>query len=633
MRVSEIHSSMGPVGAFDNSPLHLTVEKLNAIGKTYMFLPMAKDVWDAIQETYPDVENASQIFEIKTRLWQMKQGDREATKYYTEMLGSWQDLDLSYEEEWECTGDSVRFKKKMENERVFEFLVGLNRKLDNLRSRVLSRRLMLDLSFGPEGSALLTHGPHAAGSSRLSPRQSKRTYCEHCKKLGHTKDTCWALHGKPADWKPRQPNKAHSHQASTETQANKTPTEICQSTSSVGFNSDQLAKLYELFSNFQASGQSSTTLSSGSLAKKGTFLYLGNSEWKEAVMEEIRALEKNETWEVINLPRGKKPVGCKWIFTMKYKADGTVERYKARLLNTIRVLLSLAANLDWPLHQFDIQNPFLNGELEEEVFMMLPPRFCKEQEETRVCKLKKSLYGLKQSHRAWIPTGQLDHTMFFKHSNDGRMTILIVYIDDIILTGDDTGEVERLKKVLATEFEHAGMQAKRYPYQGKKQDGKPDIAFAVSVVSQYMHSPKESHLEAVYKILRYLKVEIYTDADWAGSADDRRSTTGYCTYVWGNLVTWRSKKQSVVARSSAEVEFKAIAQGMCEGLWLQKLLEELHITIDLPIKLYCDNKATISISHNPVQHDKTKHIEVDRHFIKEKFEKGIICMTYIPTRE
>ncbi|RVW86324.1 Retrovirus-related Pol polyprotein from transposon TNT 1-94 [Vitis vinifera] len=266
-----------------------------------MFLPTAKDVGDAIWETYSDVKNASQIFEIKTRLWQIKQGDREVTEYNTEMLGLWQDLDLSCEEEWEYTGDSVRFKKKMENERVFEFLAGLNRELDDVRSRVLNRRslpsirevfsevqqkesmrrVMLDLSFGPEGSALLTHGPHrphatagrgphAARTSGSSPRQSKRTYCEHCKKLGHTKDTCWALHGKPANWKPKQP-KAHSHQASTETQADKTPTEICQSTSSLGFNSDQLAKLYELFSNFQASGQSSTTLSSGSLAKKSIF--------------------------------------------------------------------------------------------------------------------------------------------------------------------------------------------------------------------------------------------------------------------------------------------------------------------------------------------------------------------------
>ena len=286
-RVSEIHSSIGPVGAFDNSPLHLTVEKLNgknyrkwaqaiklvidrkrklgfltgetwrspptdvvasqkwrsensfitsclinsmkpAVGKTYVFLSTAKDVWDAIRETYFDIENASQNFEIKTRLWQMKQGDQEVTEYYTEMLGLWQDLDLSCEED--CTRDSVRFKKKMENERVFEFLAGLNCELDNIRSRVLSRRplpsirevfsevrreesriVMLDLSFGREGSTLLTHGPpavvgrgpHAAGSSGPSPRQSKRTYCEHCKKLGHTKDTCWALHGKPVYWKPR----------------------------------------------------------------------------------------------------------------------------------------------------------------------------------------------------------------------------------------------------------------------------------------------------------------------------------------------------------------------------------------------------------------------------------------------
>ena len=114
---------------------------------------------------------------------------------------------------------------------------------------------------------------------------------------------------------------------------------------------------------------------------------------------------------------------------------------------------------------------------------------------------------------------------------------------------------------------------------------------------------------------------------------DQQKTAGYCTYVWGNLVTWRSQKQSAVARSSAEAKFRVVAQGMCEGLWLQKLLEELHITVEIPIKLYRDNKAAINISHNPVQHDKTKHIEVDRHFIKEKIEKEMICMTYIPTRE
>ncbi|GMP34973.1 hypothetical protein CsSME_00052031 [Camellia sinensis var. sinensis] len=93
------------------------------------------------------------------------------------------------------------------------------------------------------------------------------------------------------------------------------------------------------------------------------------------------------------------------------------------------------------------------------------------------------------------------------------------------------------------------------------------------------------------------------------------------------------KKQNVVARSSAEAEFRAVAQGICEGLWLRRILEELHAELELPVKLYCDNKAAINISLNPVQHDRTKHVEVDRHFIKEKVEEGTICMTYVPTKE
>jgi len=144
----------------------------------------------------------------------------------------------------------------------------------------------------------------------------------------------------------------------------------------------------------------------------------------------------------------------------------------------------------------------------------------------------------------------------------------------------------------------------------------PNIAYAVSVVSQFMHTPREPHMEVVYRILRYLKsspgkgllfsqhdhlkIEAYTDADWAGSITDRRSTSGYCTFVGGNLVTWRSKKQSVVARSSAEAEFRTMAQGVCEILWLKILLTELEFDSKDSMRLYCDNKAAISIAHNPV---------------------------------
>ncbi|CAL5338710.1 unnamed protein product [Camellia sinensis] len=1275
------------------------------IGKTYMFLPTAKEVWDAVRETYSDEENASQVFEIKTRLWQMKQGEREVTDYYMEMLALWQELDLSSEEEWRCSEDSALFKKRQEKERVFEFLAGLNRELDDVRGRILSRlplpstrevfaevrreearrKVMLKevTATVPEGSALVSRGTYSGPNTR---QQKGRPWCEHCRKPGHSKDNCWEVHGKPADWKPRQSPKTRGYQACSEPQPERQQVESNHSDSGSSSH-DQLKKIMEMLATLQASGQPPKNTPPGTLAHRGNFpqafytfhnhtswiidsgasdhmtdsyhlfssyipcagnlrvriadgslapvagkgsirisdsitlesdlssgttignakeyegiyyfeeakvrdqcqsvicnsvsipknsdlmlwhsrlghpnfqymchlfpslclnkksldvqcevcelakhrrtsfpksnykptkpftiihsdvwgpsripnrthtkwfvtfiddhtricwvyllkdksevrsvfinfyamiqtqfhtkiqilrtdngteyfnhtlgpflqengiihqsscvdtpqqngvaerknrhilevarallltthmptmfwgdailtathlinrmpsrstlplrlfgctafvhvhphqrtkldpratkcVFLGYSpsqkgykcydpisrrlflsldvtffettpfypkssiqgenmsesqtrhdsngdmfsldfpltnlpsnstslpvtegnlnsggeieqqnnketlvysrrpkpsgneklipeapiesdlvvapsnqeppnnseqvieptktddidlpialrkqprsctlhpienfvsyntlsaayraftsnldrvnipknveealeipEWREAVIEEIRALETNGTWEVMKLPRGKRPVGCKWVFTIKYRANGTVERNKARLvakgftqiygidytetfapvakLNTIRVLLSLAANLDWPLQQLDIKNAFLNGELEEEVYMTLPPGFSKKGEENEVCKLKKSLYGLKQSPKAWFDRftkvikgegycqGQSDHTMFFKHKN-GKKTILIVYVDDIILTGDDIEEMRKLKTVLATEFEVKDLGQMRYflgmevarskkgisvsqrkytldlltetgmlgckpsdtPVEAGKRTAdvgkpvdrekyqklvgkliylshtRPDIAFAVSVVSQHMQSPKEAHQEAVFKILRYLKgspgkgllfkpseqkeVAIFTDADWAGSIEDRRSTTGYCTFVWGNLVTWKSKKQNVVARSSAEAEFRAVAQGICEGLWLRRILEELHAELELPVKLYCDNKAAINISLNPVQHDRTKHVEVDRHLIKEKVEEGTICMTYVPTKE
>jgi len=156
-------------------------------------------------------------------------------------------------------------------------------------------------------------------------------------------------------------------------------------------------------------------------------------------------------------------------------------------------------------------------------------------------------------------------------------------------------------------------------------------------------------MEVVYRILRYLKsslgkgllfsphdhlkIEAYTHANWAGSITIRRYTSGYCTFVGGNLVTWRSKKQSVVARSSAEAEFRAMAQGVCETLWFKILLMEVGFDSKDSMRLYCDNKAAISIVRNPVQHDRTKHVEIDRHFIKEKLRECIICTPYVKTRE
>ena len=130
-----------------------------------------------------------------------------------------------------------------------------------------------------------------------------------------------------------------------------------------------------------------------------------------------------------------------------------------------------------------------------------------------------------------------------------------------------------------------------------------------------------------------MRVESYTDADRAGCLDDRRSTSGYCTIVGGNLVTWRSKKQPVVALSSAAAEYRAMARGVRELLWIRLLLTELGLALATPMKLHCDSKAAIAIAHDPVQHDRTKHIEIDRHFIKEKINNDIISIQFVKSED
>jgi hypothetical protein len=178
---------------------------------------------------------------------------------------------------------------------------------------------------------------------------------------------------------------------------------------------------------------------------------------------------------------------------------------------------------------------------------------------------------------------------------------------------------------------------------------RPDISFAVSVVSRYMHDHREGHMDAVYQILRYLKsapgkglifrknghlnIEGYCDSDWASCSDDRKSTSGYCMFVGGNLVSWKSKKQTVVVRSTAEAEYRVMALSVTEMLWLRALLFELKMNQGTQMKLWCDNKSAISIANNPVQHDRTKHIEIDRFFIKEKLNSRLLELGHVSTKD
>ncbi|XP_073117068.1 uncharacterized protein [Elaeis guineensis] len=297
-----------------------------------------------------------------------------------------------------------------------------------------------------------------------------------------------------------------------------------------------------------------------------------NPKWKAAMLEEMQALEKNNTWKLVPLPAAR----CKERFSSWRTSGGSIYECSSRICYCLN-----------------------SGQRDD----------------------SEEIAHLKAQLAQAFEVKDLGHLRYFlgievARSSKGIFLSQRKYILDLLTK---TGHLIYLSHT------------------------RPDIAFAVSVVSQFMHDPHSVHMDAVIRILRYLKsrpdrgllyschgnlrVECYTDADWVGSLDDRRSTSGYCTFVGGNLVTWRNKKQNVVARSTAEAEFRAMAHGVCEILWLRILLLELDLYQSSPLMLYCDNKAAINIANNPVQHDRTKHIEIDRYFIKEKLDARIIFIS------
>ncbi|CAM8935576.1 unnamed protein product [Rhodiola kirilowii] len=174
---------------------------------------------------------------------------------------------------------------------------------------------------------------------------------------------------------------------------------------------------------------------------------------------------------------------------------------------------------------------------------------------------------------------------------------------------------------------------------------RPDIAFPVHVLSQFLAAPTTEHLQAATRVLRFLKnapaqglfypagaslhLEAFCDADWASCPISRRSTSGFCIKLGPCVILWRTKKQSTVSRSSAESEYCAMAQTCCELVWIVALLRDLHIQVPQPIALHCDNNAANHIARNPVFHERTKHIELDCHLVRQYFTSGFINPRYI----
>ncbi|XP_010531643.1 PREDICTED: uncharacterized protein LOC104807900 [Tarenaya hassleriana] len=409
--------------------------------------------------------------------------------------------------------------------------------------------------------------------------------------------------------------------------------------------------------------------------------------WRAAMTEEFQALCRNNTWDLVPSSDASNVVGCRWVFRIKRKPDGSVDRYKARLVakgfhqrpgvdyhetfspvvkpTTIRVVLSLAVSRGWTLRQLDVNNAFLQGNLSEEVYMSQPPGFIDHASPQLVCKLRKAIYGLKQAPRAWyselrhfllqsgFQNSVADASLFILHMGPVQLFVL-VYVDDLIITGSCSTHLEKFISDLAARFflKDLGMLSYFLGVEASRSDTgilltqrkyigdilsrarmseakpvatpmaassrltvvsgsalsepteyraivgslqylsltRPDISFAVNKLSQFMHSPTDEHCHPI---------------------------------------SWSSKKQKGLSRSSTEAEYRSVASTAAEVCWVGSLLSELGCPSPSAPVIYCDNLGATYLSANPVFHSRMKHIALDYLFVRGLVESGDLRVAHI----
>ncbi|GJY12893.1 ribonuclease H-like domain-containing protein [Tanacetum coccineum] len=388
-----------------------------------------------------------------------------------------------------------------------------------------------------------------------------------------------------------------------------------------------------------------------------------------------------------------------WLFKHKFHADGTLSRYKARLI----------ANGS---------SQQLGVDFDETFSPVVKPATIR----TVLSLARRSLYGLKQAPRAWFQRfasyatragfyhSHCDSSLFICRQGS-QVAYLLIYVDDIILTASSPALLQQIIASLHKEFDMTDLGALNYflgifadrfstglflsqrkyalqllerahmvncnpsrtlvdtesklgPEGVPIQDltlyrslagglqyltfTHPDLSYAVQQVCLYMHDPKEPHFAALKRILRYVRGTMdfglqlyasattslvgYTDADWAGCPSTRMSTSGYCVFLGDNLLSWSAKRQHTLSRSSAEAEYRGVANVVAETAWLRNLLRELHSPLSTATLVYCDNVNAVYMSANPVQHQRTKHIEIDIHFVRDMVTVGEVRVLHVPSR-
>ena len=477
--------------------------------------------------------------------------------------------------------------------------------------------------------------------------------------------------------------------------------------------------------------------------------------WYNAMKDEMSSMRCNDVWDLVELPNGVKTIGCKWVFKTKKDSLGNIERYKARLVakgftqkegidytetfspvskkDSLRIILALVAHFDLELQQMDVKTTFLNGELEEEVYMKQPEGFPSSDGEQLVCKLKKSIYGLKQASRQWylkfhniissfgFVENVMDQCIYLKVSGS-KVCFLVLYVDDILLATNDKGLLHEVKQFLSKNFDMKDMgeasyvigikihrdrfkgilglsqetyinkvlerfrmkncspsvspivkgdrfnlnqcpkndlereQMKNIPYASAVGSlmyaqvcTRPDIAFAVGMLGRYQSNPGIDHWKAAKKVMRYLQgtkdyklmyrrtsnLEVvgYSDSDFAGCVDSRKSTSGYIFILAGGAISWRSVKQTMTATSTMEAEFISCFEATSHGVWLKSFISGLRVmdSISRPLSIYCDNSAAVFMAKNNKSGSRSKHIDIKYLAIRERVKEKKVVIEHIST--
>jgi hypothetical protein len=384
-------------------------------------------------------------------------------------------------------------------------------------------------------------------------------------------------------------------------------------------------------------------------------------------------------------------------------------------LDSVRLLIALAAHRGWEVHHMDVKSVFLNGDLQEEVYVQQPAGFVNADSEHKVLRLRKALYGLHQAPRAW--NTKLDDTLLsfgfvrcasepavYTRRQGSELLIIGVYVDDLMITGSSSNDIREFKLEMAKVFcmsnlgllhyylgieviqgvegislsqvayalkivEKCGLSEcnhRQAPLENRLKLGlqseeasvdktlyrrivgslrylvntRLDLGYVVGYVSRFLEDPREDHMAAVKNIVRYVAgtqhwglwfsrhenveaaLTVFSDSDYAGDVDKRKSTTGVIRFLSGSPITWQSMKQKVVAQSSCEAEYIAAANATCQALWLSRVLAEIQGTVPGVPLLKIDNKSAISLIKNHVLSGQSRHIEVKYHLVRESASRS-----------